>query len=137
MALSLLMLISSAFCLEPVPGGKFVQYGRFIIGSRRTTNEATDDMAKKLHDEYAGDTNGYQSDQPELRGMNVIQFLVCIMFVCLWPDIGVIVFSCFLEWSQMVKLKLRHLSPSVQCDNDSMSLLIQGSQVPIFLVEGK
>ncbi|KAK3536910.1 hypothetical protein QTP86_027075 [Hemibagrus guttatus] len=39
------------------------------------------------------------------------------------------------EGSQLAMLKLRRLSPSVQCDNNSMSLHIQGSRVPDFLVE--
>ncbi|XP_053530165.1 uncharacterized protein LOC108254853 isoform X2 [Ictalurus punctatus] len=104
MFLAVLILISSAFCLV-VPKGKLVQTGRLIIGSSRITNETKNGIVKKVHDEYAGDTNGYQSDQPELTG------------------------------SQLSTLMLRRWSPSVQCDDDSMSLHIQGSRVPNFLVE--
>ncbi|MCJ8744290.1 hypothetical protein PDJAM_G00116930 [Pangasius djambal] len=101
-----LMLIFSAFCLELVPKGKSVQFGRLIIGSSRTTNETKDGVVKKVYDEDAGDTNGYQSDQPELT-----------------------------EGSQLAKLMFRRWSPSVQCEKDSMTLRIQGSRVPNFLVE--
>lgn len=45
------------------------------------------------------------------------------------------VYLCLSEGSRLAMLRLRHLSPSVQCDNDSMSLQIKGSQVPKFLVE--
>ncbi|KAG7319174.1 hypothetical protein KOW79_017648 [Hemibagrus wyckioides] len=59
-----------------------------------------------LHDKYVGDSNGFQSDQPAL-----------------------------MEGSELAMLKLQRLSPSVRCDNNSMSLHIQGSRVPNFLVE--
>ncbi|KAF4090629.1 hypothetical protein AMELA_G00054570 [Ameiurus melas] len=104
MFIAVLTLIPSAFCLV-VPKGKLVQAGRLIIGSSRITNGTKDDIVK-VHDEYAGDTNGYQSDQPELT-----------------------------EESQLSTIMLRRWSPSVQCDDDSMSLHIQGSRVPSFLVE--
>ncbi|KAF4090624.1 hypothetical protein AMELA_G00054520, partial [Ameiurus melas] len=103
MFIAVLTLIPSAFFLV-VPKGKLVQAGRLIIGSSRITNETKDDIVK-VHDEYAGDTNGYQSDQPELTE------------------------------SQLSTIMLRRWSPSVQCDDDSMSLHIQGSRVPSFLVE--
>ncbi|KAF4090656.1 hypothetical protein AMELA_G00054580 [Ameiurus melas] len=91
--------------IQIVPKGKLVQAGRLIIDSSRITNETKDDIVK-VHDEYAGDTNGYQSDQPELT-----------------------------EESQLSTIMLRRWSPLVQCDDDSMSLHIQGSRVPSFLVE--
>lgn len=78
--ISVLLLISSAFPLETIPRGKSVQFGRLIIGSSRTANETKNGIVKKLHDENAGDINGYQSDQPELRGASL---LVCSnMFWC-------------------------------------------------------
>ncbi|XP_026791326.3 uncharacterized protein LOC113539620 isoform X1 [Pangasianodon hypophthalmus] len=104
--IAVLMLISSAFCLEIAPQGKSVQFGRLLIGSSKTTNETKDGVVKKVYDEYAGDTNGYQSDQPDLT-----------------------------EGSQLAKLMFRRWSPSVQCDKDSMTLRIQGRRVPNFLVE--
>ncbi|KAB5536903.1 hypothetical protein PHYPO_G00112660 [Pangasianodon hypophthalmus] len=106
MVMAVLMLISSAFCLEIAPQGKSVQFGRLLIGSSKTTNETKAGVVKKVYDEYAGDTNGYQSDQPDLT-----------------------------EGSQLAKLMFRRWSPSVQCDKDSMTLRIQGRRVPNFLVE--
>ncbi|XP_034169964.2 uncharacterized protein LOC113539691 isoform X2 [Pangasianodon hypophthalmus] len=105
MVMVVLMLISSAFCLEIAPQGKSVQFGRLLIGSSKTTNETKDGVVKKVYDEYAGDTNGYQSDQPELTG------------------------------SQLAKLIFRRWNPSVQCEKDSMTLRIQGRRVPNFLIE--
>lgn len=69
--ISVLLLTSSAFRLETIPRGKSVQFGRLIIGSSRTTNETRNGIVKKLHDENAGDTNGYPPDQPELRGTSL------------------------------------------------------------------
>ncbi|XP_060713546.1 uncharacterized protein LOC132837746 [Tachysurus vachellii] len=96
---------TSVFCLETLRKGKSIQSGRLIIGSSKTTNENKDDLLKKLHDKYVQDLSGNQSNQPALIG------------------------------SQLGMLKLWRLSPSVQCDNDSMSLRIQGSRVPNFFVE--
>lgn len=72
MVISVLLLISSAFCLEPVSKGKSLQYGRLLINSRRLTNAAQNGIGKKLHDEYAEGINEYQADQPALRGTNVV-----------------------------------------------------------------
>ncbi|KAI5093613.1 hypothetical protein C0J45_16751 [Silurus meridionalis] len=101
------MLNSSTFCLE-LNGHKSesVQAGRLIIESSKPTNETKHDIFKNLHEEYVGVTNGSPSYQPES-----------------------------IEGSQLAKLVLRHWSPSVQCDNDSMSLRIHGTQIPKFLVE--
>lgn len=79
MVISVLMLISLAFCLEILPEGKSVQVGRLIIGSSRTTNDSKDGILKKLYDEHAGDIKDYQSDQLQLAGTNT-NILVCIMF---------------------------------------------------------
>ncbi|XP_058229889.1 mucin-5AC-like [Hemibagrus wyckioides] len=105
MILAVLMLTSSICCLEILPNGKSIRSGRLIIGSSRTTSPNKDDL-KMLHDKYVGDSNGFQSDQPAL-----------------------------MEGSELAMLKLQRLSPSVRCDNNSMSLHIQGSRVPNFLVE--
>lgn len=72
MVISVLLLISSVFCLELVSEGKSVQYGRLLINSDRTTNETKNGMGKKLHDEYAEGINKSQSDHPALRGRNVV-----------------------------------------------------------------
>ncbi|XP_017305710.2 uncharacterized protein LOC108254852 [Ictalurus punctatus] len=106
MLMAVLILSLSVFFLEAVPKGNAVQAGRLIMGSSRATNEPKDDLVKRIHDEHAGDANGYQSDQPELT-----------------------------EGSKLAKLMQRHWSPSVWCDGDSMTLQIQGNQVPNFLVE--
>ncbi|XP_046730941.1 uncharacterized protein LOC124402175 isoform X2 [Silurus meridionalis] len=106
MLVIVMMLNSSTFCLE-LNGHKSesVQAGRLIIESSKPTNETKHDIFKNLHEEYVGVTNGSPSYQPESIG------------------------------SQLAKLVLRHWSPSVQCDNDSMSLRIRGTQIPKFLVE--
>lgn len=101
-----LMMTSSVFCLEILPKGKLIQSGSLVIGSSGSTSETEDGLLKKTNDEHLGDTNGYQSDQPAM-----------------------------IEGSRLAMLRLRRLSPSVQCHNDSMSLQIKGSQVPNFLVE--
>lgn len=72
LVIALLMLTSLAFCLERASKGKSVQVGRLLIGSNRTTNETKDDLLKKLHDGAAGDTKGYQADQLQLAGTNII-----------------------------------------------------------------
>ncbi|XP_046730942.1 uncharacterized protein LOC124402175 isoform X3 [Silurus meridionalis] len=107
MLVIVMMLNSSTFCLE-LNGHKSesVQAGRLIIESSKPTNETKHDIFKNLHEEYVGVTNGSPSYQPES-----------------------------IEGSQLAKLVLRHWSPSVQCDNDSMSLRIRGTQIPKFLVE--
>ncbi|KAF5904621.1 mucin-5AC-like isoform X1 [Clarias magur] len=100
---AVLMLTSSAFCLKIMTKGKSVYHGKLLVDNSRTTKKATD---KNWHDEYADDTDGYQSDQPRLTG-----------------------------GSQLPELMLRRWSPTVQCDYDSMSLHVQGSRLPSFLVE--
>lgn len=52
-----------------------------------------------------------------------------------WWWCNCFLFSCFVEWSQLAKLRLQRLHPSVWCDDESMTLHIHGSQVPNFLVD--
>lgn len=85
MLMAVLILSLSVFFLEAVPKGNAVQAGRLIMGSSRATNEPKDDLVKRIHDEHAGDANGYQSDQPELTGTK------CNLVCGLWHHVLVLI----------------------------------------------
>ncbi|TSY83927.1 hypothetical protein Baya_13864 [Bagarius yarrelli] len=103
---SLEVLRLKVFCLEMLLEGKLWQSGSLAIGSIGSNNESEDGVFKKMPDEHLGDMNGYQADQPAVT-----------------------------EGSRLAMSRLRRLSPSVRCANESMSLHLKGSQVPNFLVE--
>ncbi|KAK3574827.1 hypothetical protein QTP86_018408, partial [Hemibagrus guttatus] len=80
-----------------------------IIGSGTKLNSNENKESNGTNPEaWLEDTEGYQSDQP----------------------------ASTVAWHELVESKLRHLNPTVYCGGDAMTLRVQGSTMPNFMIDG-
>ncbi|MCI4375272.1 hypothetical protein PGIGA_G00107540 [Pangasianodon gigas] len=105
-----------SFCLEIVPKTNTTSemsnvarhFGRLVIGSgtKLILNKNKESNSKNPQAVHE-DTEGYQYDQPASTA-----------------------------WHEVVESKLRQLNPTVYCDGDAMTLHVQGSIMPNFVIDG-
>ncbi|XP_017335814.2 mucin-5AC isoform X2 [Ictalurus punctatus] len=105
-----------SFCLEIVPKANVTfemsnaarHFGRLVIGSStKLISNKNKESNSTNQQAVLEDTEGYQSDQPTSTA-----------------------------WHKMVESKLRRLKPTVYCGGDAMTLRVQGSTMPNFMIDG-